>query len=225
MRRAIIPLFAMFLVGCGEPVEDTATGTHSGIQIGDEGSFGCNILSTTPVADADATIAELGLSANEAHAGQLGSFAGTATLHDATVLDPFALTLGPASAMDWVETALPDGTPDASCTSYLRLTLTVDVDGGATLGASVPSELSISASQQMLKGSVDIGQVVTTLDPLWVNPADMAWTDLVLLGFFGDGGWTGGLGFMGCTAGNECSPPISIDGPDAELVFDVGVSR
>jgi len=218
MKPTTIPLFALFFIGCGEPTNNPIIGT----QIGDEGSFGCTILSTTPVADPDAPIAELGRSANEAQDGLLGDFAGTATLNDGSTLDPFALTLAPATAMDWVETALPDGTPSSDCTPYLRLTLMANLDGGTALTASIPTEVAISATTNLLKGSVDMGVITTTIDPLWVTPSDMDWTDLVLLGFFTEGRWTGSSGFMGCTTDGPCSPPISADGTDVELAFDVG---
>ncbi len=219
MRHTTTTLGVLLCMGCGGVGDEDTDPGDQGIQIGDEGSFGCTIDTVDPVDDANEVIEELGLSATQAQAGMIGAFSGDGVLHDGTTLDPLLLTLAEPTAMDWIETAHPDGSSDDSCTPYLRLTLDAHLDGGDTVTTDLGGTLSIAKGQSLLLMAVDIDDVDGSLEPLWVVPADMAWTELRLLGTHSDTTWTGAIGYLGCNDNNECSPPVSADGTDAELSY------
>ena len=216
-------LIAGLCVACDGGDDSGAELEHSvGIQVGDEGTFGCSVSGAADVEDELAEIPELGMSASDAVAGLLGGFSGAGTLHDGSAVSAVSLTLSAAGSAQWVETVAPDGSASESCPPYLSVPVAVELDAGTVVMSSLGGQLAVSAQGTLLLAAADISAVSGSLEPLWVVPEDMAWTELRLLGSpDSGGGWFAAVGYMGCADGGACSPPVDASGADAELTVTV----
>ncbi|MCB9697621.1 MAG: hypothetical protein H6738_12640 [Alphaproteobacteria bacterium] len=194
-----------------------------GIQIGDEGAFGCQVLSVEDVVDGAAVIDGLGVSADDAMAGLSGAFTGTGTAHDGATVDPLTLDVGAPVDLAWVETG-HDGAPSADCDPYLTGSVAVALDGGSTVAASLDGWVSVAPGDRvLLRAAAPYDEVQGDLEPLWLDPTTLDWTELQVIASPAEGGWDGVAGFTGCNEGDgaECAPPVDAGGEAAELVFSV----
>lgn len=217
MSRTFTILFAA-LAACQSGGPD-----HPGIQVGSEGAFGCEVLSVEEVVDPSAVIEGLGRSADDALAGLAGSFTGSGTTHDGDPVDPFALTVGAPADAAWVETG-HDGSPSPNCDPYLSASVSAEVDGGSTVAAALDGWVAVAdADRVQLSAAAPYEEFQGDLEPLWLDPETLDWTELRVLAEAVDGGWDGVVGFTGCNEGEaaECAPPVDAGGDGAELVFSV----
>jgi len=217
-------LFLLFLAAtaCTDPdVEDpTEVLGPQGIQVGDEGAFGCVVSAVTAIDDPDAPIDDLALSASEALGGLDGAFTGTADTWDGVVVDPFELDVDDLSSLEalWIETGGPDGEPSDSCTSYLAVNADLSIDADTVFTAAFEGQVTVSSTATTLWASVALDDASGTLAPQFHDPATLDTTGWTLRAEATIDGWEGFIGFSGCGSDGACTP--SPDAEDAELVFE-----
>ncbi|MEQ1507172.1 MAG: hypothetical protein ABMB14_33395, partial [Myxococcota bacterium] len=173
----------------------------SGVQVGNEGAFGCRIDATSAL-DLGATPDGWTGTPADAAAIAVGSWSGTYT---PAAGDPFPLTLDVTTTGDgqWIDT----GPEEASCDDYAAIPATLVIDGGPDIAATIEGELAIRGADRFtLHGEVDQGEVTGTM-PLGLDASIMAYVNLRLWSDYQGDTLAIDLGYVGCTSGDECSPP------------------
>lgn len=199
------------LAACVSPSDPESH--RPGIQVGHEGSFGCTITEITEVTDGSALLGDWGISADDALAPMIASFSGTGELLEGGTVDPVALQLSAAGTPQWI---VSDDA--ATCPPYLALDVDLSLDAGAVVAAELEGVLGVQASGQgFVWAGVDHTLATGTLEPRWLDPATMAWTELQVLVSTDGKGISGAVGFTGCTADDVCAPPVDASGKGAEL--------